>query len=63
MFKNIVQKNYNQVIQQFLYNEGSSIILPNLKIKKNFCLKNDITLINLNKNEEIKNIFLKKRLK
>jgi hypothetical protein len=63
MFKNIVQKNYNQTIQQFLYNEGSSIILPDLLLKKNFCLKNDITLVNLSKNEEIKKIFLKKRLK
>lgn len=49
--------------QQLLYNEGSSIVLYSYLYKKSFCLKADITLVNLKKNDVLKNFFLKKRLK
>lgn len=49
--------------QQLLYNEGSSFSFYDYLYRKSFCIKSDITLINLKKNEVLKEFFLKKRLK
>ena len=57
------KKTFFYLTQHLLFNEGSSVKLKHFFLFKNFCLKNDLTLINIQKTDKLSNIFLKKRLK
>lgn len=63
MFKKYQSKKFFYLNQHFLLNEGSSIKLKYFSLFKNFCLKNDLTLINIDKSAHLKQIIFKRRLK
>lgn len=63
MFKKNQNKKFFYTNQHFLLNEGSSIKLKYFFLFKNFCLKNDLTLINIEKSENLRQIIFKRRLK